>query len=80
MENDNESTTKKKRVQLHLEPELLKKLKYLHKKEGPMNHIRKKRKPFSAFIGSILGEYVYKRIELIRGIEHLEDFENDLDF
>ena len=75
-----EDLEKKVQMKVYIEPELLKRLRYLHKKEGPMNYIRKKRKPFSAFIGVILGEYVYKRMELIKGMDHLEDFENDLDF
>lgn len=75
-----EDLEKNVQMKVYIDPKLLERLKYLHKKEGPMNYIRKKRKPFSVFIGGILGEYAYRRIELINGMEHLEDFENDLDF
>ena len=60
--------TKNERVQLHLAPELLERLKYLHQKEGLINKTTKKRRPFSAFISSILWEHVSERFAIIEGL------------
>ena len=75
-----ENSDKKVQMKVYIRPGLLKDLKYLHEKEGPINPKTKKRKPFSTFISDILASHAHERITCIRGLENIEDMEDDLDF
>jgi len=67
------------RVQLHLPVELMKDLRFLHKREGPINFHTNKRKPFSVYISEILGAHARERMKHIKALEsddgNWEDFE-----
>ena len=79
MRDKDGNTIKKEKIQIYLDPYLLKDLRYLHKKEGPRSFRTKKRKNFSSFISGLLASHAHERMVCIRGLEHLEDFEDDLD-
>jgi len=74
-----ENSDKKVQMKVYIRPDLLEKLKYLHKREGPMNYKTKKRKPFSAFISSILSEHVRDRMTSIDVVREGGDWD-DKDF
>ena len=69
----------KERVQLHLPVDLMEKLKYLHKREGPMNQRTGKRKPFSTFISNILWDHVSERMALIKALKESDWKDEDFD-
>jgi hypothetical protein len=70
------NTIKKKKVLVYFDPDLLKKLKVLHKKVGPTNHKTQKRRPFSAYISKILWEYIGDRYRVIDGLANIEEWDD----
>jgi len=66
-------------VFLRLPNELIEKLKYLHKREGPMSQRTGKRKPFSTFISNILWDHVTERMMLIKALKESEWKDEDFD-
>lgn len=77
-----EDSDKKVQMKVYIKPELLEKLKYLHKKQGPINFETNKRRPFSIFISNILSSHVWERFLIIDGLKNFtekdqEEFEKD---
>lgn len=70
---------KNTRVQLHLAPELMEKVKYLHQKEGLINRVTKNRVSFSSYISNILWEHVNERMAIIKGLRDTTWDERDFD-
>jgi len=67
-----------KKLLINFDQELLDKLRYLHKKEGPVNE-EGKRRPFSVFIRNVLADHAYERMILLKGLNDVNKW-NDDDF
>ena len=70
---------KKEKIQVYLDPSVVKDLKFLHQKEGAISYRTKKRKPFSNYINRLLSSHAHERMTCIRGMENFENMENDID-
>lgn len=74
-----EKGTKRERLQVYLDFELMDRLNYLHQKEGSRSIRTKRRKTFSSFISNILWEHVNERLAIIRGLRDVVWNERDFE-